>query len=600
MILSPKHLPRLAAIVGLFTNYGLRDFAKRQGLLNLEGTSLAGADGEGDDGTAEKAKAFRKRLVELGPAYIKLGQVLSTRPDLLPRPYIDELEHLQDDVPPMPYEQVEKTLEEELRARISKLFESFEQEPLGSASLGQVHAARLRDGRSVVVKVQRPNLHGQLAEEIEFFRELASFLSDHTSAGARVDLIGVVQQLERALVDELDYRTEARNAASFRKTLATFPHILIPRVIDAYTTHKVMTTERIKGVKIDSIPPIARIEYEFADLAEEFAHAYLHQITDSGHFHADPHPGNVFIVLPGPDNPRTPAEAAADDRRQIVRPGATALVESENAAKAAAVAAPPRDDPKLALIDFGMTAHLTGTMRDHVVRLLLAMAENNGDAAAETLIEMGEAPEDFDRAAYIRDVSALVAKHTNQTVEDTPAGVVLYEMITIAFREGLKLPAELTLLAKALFNLDAVTRALDPNFNPTESIREYTSEIANKMARREMSPRRLFQLASETSSLVRALPHRLDVLTQKMVADDFAVRVDTPQLGSLLLGLEKVANRIFSGLVLGGLLVASGLLMAYQRPLGIAGFLIAAVIGLWMVTTILISDRKSRRRKGKS
>lgn len=600
MILSPKHLPRLAAIVGLFTNYGLRDFAKRQGLLNLEGTSLAGADGEGDDGTAEKAKAFRKRLVELGPAYIKLGQVLSTRPDLLPRPYIDELEHLQDAVPPMPFEVVEQTLEEELKARISKLFGSFEREPLGSASLGQVHAAILRDGRSVVVKIQRPNLHGQLAEEIEFFRELANFLSEHTSAGARVDLIGVVQQLERALVDELDYRTEARNAASFRKGLAIFPHILIPRVIDAYTTHKVLTTERIKGVKIDSIPPIARIEYEFADLAEEFAHAYLHQITDSGHFHADPHPGNVFIVLPGPDNPRTPAEAAADDRRQVVRPGATALVESENAAKAAAVAAPPRDDPKLALIDFGMTAHLTGSMRDHVVRLLLAMAENNGDAAAETLIEMGEAPEDFDRSAYIRDVSALVAKHTNQTVEDTPAGVVLYEMITIAFREGLKLPAELTLLAKALFNLDAVTRALDPNFNPTESIREYTSEIANKMARREMSPRRLFQLASETSSLVRALPHRLDVLTQKMVADDFAVRVETPQLGSLLLGLEKVANRIFTGLVLGGLLVASGLLMAYQRRLGIAGFLIAAAIGLWMVVTILISDRKSRKRKGKS
>jgi ubiquinone biosynthesis protein len=600
MILSPKHLPRLAAIVGLFTNYGLRDFAKRQGLLNLEGTNLAGSDGEGGGDTADKAKAFRKRLVELGPAYIKLGQVLSTRPDLLPRPYIEELEHLQDDVPPMPFEQVETTLEEELRARISKLFESFEEEPLGSASLGQVHAARLRDGRSVVVKVQRPNLHGQLAEEIEFFRQLATFLSEHTSAGERVDLIGVVQQLERALVDELDYRTEARNAASFRKALATFPHILIPRVIDAYTTHKVMTTERIKGVKIDSIPPIARIEYEFGGLAEEFAHAYLHQITDSGHFHADPHPGNVFIVLPGPDNPRTPAEAAADDRRQVVRPGATALVESENAAKAAAVPAPPRDDPKLALIDFGMTAHLTGKMRDHVVRLLLAMAENNGDAAAETLIEMGEAPEDFDRSAYIRDVSALVAKHTNQTVEDTPAGVVLYEMITIAFREGLKLPAELTLLAKALFNLDAVTRALDPNFNPTESIREYTSEIANKMAQREMSPRRLFQMASETSNLVRALPHRLDVLTQKMVADDFAVRVDTPQLGSLLLGLEKVANRIFSGLVLGGLLVASGLLMAYQRRLGVAGFLIAAVIGLWMVGTILISDRKSRKRKGKS
>jgi len=598
MILTPKHLPRLAAIVGLFTNYGLRDFAKRQGLLGLEGVTDSGGEGPGDIKT--KAKAFRERLVELGPAYIKLGQVLSTRPDLLPMPYIKELEHLQDDVPPMDFEQVEKTIEEELGARIGKLFESFEEEPLGSASLGQVHAALLRDGRSVVVKVQRPNMREQLSEEIEFFRELASFLSEHTAAGSRIDLVGVVQQLERALADELDYRTEARNMATFRKVLATFPHILIPRVIDAYTTHKVLTSERIKGVKIDSIPPITRIEYEFGQLAEEFAKAYLHQITDSGHFHADPHPGNVFVVLPGRDNPRTPGELVIDDRRRVVRPGATALVESENEARAAAVDVALPDDPKVGLIDFGMTAHLTGTARDHVVRLLLAMAENNGDAAAQTLIEMGEVRDDFDRPGYIRDVSALIAQHADQTVEDTPAGVMLYEMITIAFRKGLKLPAELTLLAKALFNLDAVTRSLDPNFNPTECIREYTSEIANKRAKRDMSPSRLFQLAAETSDLVRALPHRLDVFTQKLVADDFAVRVDTPQLGSLLLGLEKVANRIFTGLVLGGLLVASGLLMAYQRSLGILGFLIAAAIGLWMVARILISDRGSRKRKGKT
>jgi predicted unusual protein kinase regulating ubiquinone biosynthesis (AarF/ABC1/UbiB family) len=599
MILSPKHLPRLVATVRLFTNYGLRDFANRQGLLSLDAAGLNGGEEAQGDFTA-KAKAFRERLVELGPAYIKLGQVLSTRPDLLPRPYIGELEHLQDDVPQMSFEQVEQTIEAELHARISKLFESFDEKPLGSASLGQVHAAELRDGRSVVIKVQRPNLREQLAEDIEFFRELATFLTEHTSAGSRVDLVGVVQQVERALVDELDYRTEARNAASFRKALASFPHILIPRVIDAYTTHKVLTTERIKGIKIVEIPPISRVEYDFSQLAEEFAHAYLEQITDTGHFHADPHPGNVFVVLPGRENPRTPAEAVADDRRESVRPGATALVESENEARAAAVAAAPREDPKLALIDFGMTAHLTVTMRDHVVRLLLAMADNNGDAAAETLVEIGEAPDEFDRTTYIREVSALIAKHTNQTVEETPAGIVLYEMITIAFRQGLKLPAELTLLAKALFNLDAVTRALDPNFNPSHSIREYTAEIANKRARREMSPRRIFQMAAETTDLLRALPHRLDVFTQKLVSNDFAVRVEAPQLGSLLLGLEKVANRIFTGLVLGGLLVASGLLMAYQRRLGMVGFIIAGALGLWMIATILIQDRRSRKRKGKT
>src|SRR5437762_520593 len=213
---------------------------------------------------------------------------------------------------------------------------------------------------------------------------------------------------------------------------------------------------------------------------------------------------------------------------------------------------------------------------------------------------MGEASEEFDRRGYVRDISALIAKHADQTVEETPAGVVLYEMITIAFRSGLKLPAELTLLAKALFNLDAVSRALDPTFNPTESIREYTAEIANKRAQRDLSPRRLFQMAAETSDLIRALPHRIDVITQKLVANDFAVRVEAPQLGSLLLGLEKVANRIFTGLVLGGVLVASGYMMQFQRSLATFGFLIAGVVGLWMVFAILVQDRRSRKRKGKT
>ena len=595
MILSPKHLPRLAATVSLFTRYGLLDFAKQQGLLEIKGAPKGDDEDKGDSVHA-KAKAFRERLVELGPAYIKLGQVLSTRPDLLPLEYIKELEHLQDDVPEMPFEQVEQTIEEELHARTSKLFSSFDDKPLGSASLGQVHAAEMRDGRSVVVKVQRPGLREQLADDIEYFRELAKFLGEHTAAGAKIDLIGVVQQVEKALVDELDYRTEAKNAALFRKDLVEFSHLLIPRVIDAYTTHKVLTIERIRGIKIDEIPAVSRLDYDYAILAEEFAKAYLHQITVTGHFHADPHPGNVFVVLPGRENPLTPAETVAMNRRETEREAVTPLTKIEKEAQAEPVVAPPKDDPKLALIDFGMTAHISDRMKDKVIRLLLSMADHNGDAAAETLIEMGEIPKEFNRNAFVREASALIAENTDQTIGDTSAGLVLYNLITIAYRQGLKLPAELTLLAKALFNLDAITRCLDPQFNPTQAIREYTSEIATKRARRDLSPQRLFQIATETVDLVRALPHRIDIMTQKLASDDFAVRVDAPGLGPLMKGMEKIANRIFTGLVLGGLLVASGLLLQYQRRLGTIGFVVAAAIGLYMVLTILVTDRKTNKR----
>jgi ubiquinone biosynthesis protein len=594
MLLAPRYLPRLAATVGLFTKYGLRDFAQRQGLLEIDPEPSGNGrlhEKEDDDGVEERAAAFRRRLVELGPAYIKLGQVLSTRPDLIPEPYIRELERLQDDVAPVPFADVERTVEEELGGRLSKLFDEFDHEPLGSASLGQVHAATLRDGRAVVVKVQRPDIRSLLADDVEYFNELARFMTQHTRAGRRVDMIGVIQQLERALHDELDYRIEARNGAELRLSLAEFPRVLIPRVVDAYTTGRVLTTERIRGVKVNDIPPIARTEHDFRPLADDIAKAYLKQITICGHFHADPHPGNLFVVLPGHENPLTPAELHANDRRATPRPAATLLTRLEQRAQASAPAPEP-DGPRLALIDFGMTARLSAAMRDGVVRLLMDLADNRGDDAAETLIEMGSAVDEFNREAYMRELATLVARNYSLSVGEVQAGEVLYEVITISYQHGLRLPAELTLLAKALFNLDAVTRALDPTYSPIKAIREYTTQIANERAQRELSPRRLFQAASETTSLMTVLPHRLDVITQRMAANDFGFRVDAPQLTLLMKGLQRIANRIFSGLVLCGLLIASAMLHPYRPTIATSGFIVAGVLALYMVVTIILSDRK--------
>ena len=591
MILAPRYLPRLAATVGLFTRYGLADFAKRQGLNSLTEAEEEIIPGNGTD---NRAVAFRKRLVELGPAYIKLGQVLSTRPDLLPPAYIKELAHLQNDVGEIDFEDVERTIQEDLKGRVSKLFKSFEEKPLGTASLGQVHAAELRDGRPVVVKVQRPGIREILADDIEFFRELARFMDAHTDMGERVDMIGVIQQLERALIDELDYRTEARNAAIFRRTLAEFPRLLIPKVIDAYTTHRVLTTERIRGVKIDEIPQLTRLEHDFRPVADEFARGYLKQITVDGHFHADPHPGNVFIVLPGRENPRTPSEVVAGERRGENRGAATPLAQAEQDAQDQAAPPVSPDEPKLALIDFGMTARLPEQLRDNIVRLLLDLSENKGDSAAETMIELGSPTDHFDRTGYTREIAQLIAQNANLSIADIQAGTVLYEMISLSFQHGLRMPAELTLLAKALFNLDAVSRSLDPSFSPIDAIRDFTTHLANERAKRDLSPRRMFQVAMETSDLIGALPRRLDLITQRFASNDFAVKVDVPEIPILLKGMQKIANRVFTGLVLAGLLVSSGMLLPYWRAVGTIGFAISAAIALWMIATILISDRKEK------
>ena len=593
MILAPRYLPRLAATIGLFTRYGLADFAKQQG---LDGLGHEPEPGEDNAGSPRLAEAFRKRLVELGPAYIKLGQVLSTRPDLIPESYIHELEKLQDDVDQIPLAQVEEIVQHELGARLSKLFASFDETPIGTASLGQVHAAELRDGRPVVVKVQRPNIRNDLADDVAFFRELATFLSEHTPAGARIDLVGVVQQLERALSDELDYRIEARNAATFRRSLAEFPRILVPRVIEAYTTERVLTTERVRGSKIDTISPLTRLEHDFHPVAEELTRAYLKQITIDGHFHADPHPGNMFVVFPESTNPPTPSEVVASDRRTVQRPAVTPLSRIENEAQRHAAPQPADVDVKLALIDFGMTARLSDSLKRHVIRLLLDLADNRGDDAAETMVEIGTELPGFDREAYVREIASLMARNYNLSLAELDTGKVLYELINTSYQRGLRLPAELTLLAKALFNLDTVTRSIDPTFSPIPTIREFGNQIVADRAKQDLNPRRLYQLATEGNDLLMALPHRLDLITARMASNEFQTKIEVPQLTLMIEALQKVANRVFSGLVLAGLLVASAMLMQYHRALGTAGFVFAGVLGAWMVLAILWSDRAKDRK----
>jgi ubiquinone biosynthesis protein len=596
MILAPRYIPRLAATIGLFTRYGLADFAKQQGLQGI-----APEPGEEDGGgpSRENAVGFRKRLVELGPAYVKLGQVMSTRPDLLPDDYIEELEKLQDDVGEIPFEEVERIVEDELKARLSKLFADFDRQPIATASLGQVHAAVLRDGRDVVVKVQRPHIRASLADDVTYFRELAAFLTAHTEAGARVDLVGIIQQLQRALADELDYRIEARNAATFRRSLAEFPRILIPKVIEAYTTERVLTTERIRGTKIDEVSPLVRIEHDFHPVADALTRAYLKQITIDGHFHADPHPGNIFVVMPQDQNPWTPSEVKAMNRRQVQRTAVTPLARIERQAQEDAAPQPTDLDIKLAMVDFGMTARLSTSLREHVVRWLMDVADNRGDDAANVMIEVGQELPGFERDAFISAVAALMARNYDLAVGEMQIGKVLYELINISYQKALRLPAELTLLAKTLFNLDAVTRGIDPMYSPIPTVRQYGNEIMSERARRDFSVRRLYELATEGSDLLMALPHRLDLISRSLAAGDFEMHVDVPQLVVVMSGMQKVANRIFSGLVVAAIIVASAMLMPYRRTLSTYGFILSAILGIWMVLTIVWSDRKDDKRRSR-
>jgi predicted unusual protein kinase regulating ubiquinone biosynthesis (AarF/ABC1/UbiB family) len=294
-------------------------------------------------------------------------------------------------------------------------------------------------------------------------------------------------------------------------------------------------------------------------------------------------------------NPRTPAEVVSDDRRDSVRPAVTPMAQIEADAVAAALPEPADVDVRLALIDFGMTARLSAAMREKSTRLLMALGDHRGDDVAATLIEMGQPTADFDRLGYTREIASLVARNLELTAAEVQAGRVLFDIIDMSFRMGLRLPAELTLLAKALFNLDGVTRALDPGYTPLDTIREFGNQIAMARAQRDMSPRRIYQIAMESSDLLAALPHRIDQITTRLANNDLSTKVDVPQLPSLIVALQKVANRVFSGLVLAGLLVASAMLLPYWRTLGTIGFVIAAVLAVYIVLTIMVSDRSRER-----
>jgi predicted unusual protein kinase regulating ubiquinone biosynthesis (AarF/ABC1/UbiB family) len=589
-MLAPKHLPRLASTVGLFTRYGLADFARDQGLA-----ALANADVRlnGDGGkVANKARAFRERLVELGPAYIKLGQVLATRSDLLPEAYIDELATLHDDVDPLPFPEVASIIEAELGASVDDLFHVINTDPLGTASLGQVHGAVLPDGQEVVIKVQRPNIRGLLADDMEFFNELARFLTDHTSAGKRVDMIGILRQLERALTDELDFRIEARNGAHFRRTLAVFPRLLVPRVIEGYSTERVLTTERIRGTKVSEIPVNARAELELHPLADELTRAYLQQIAIDGHFHADPHPGNIFLVMPAESNPLTPAEAVTFGGDVDSPRGTTRIARAEREARELAPAAPTMLEPKLALIDFGMTAHLSPSLRDQCVRLIYGLSDDHGDDVAEVLIEMGDPLPNFDRAAFAREISELVSQAYSSDLSELEAGALLNKVIATSYQRGLRLPADLTLLAKTLVHLGGVTRELEPSFEPAIAIRENMAEIVAERMRSRLNPRVMYRALSEGADLLGALPRRIDVITKKLADNELSAKLEVPQMAVLVEGLQKVANRVFTGLVLAALIVASAMLLPQRRVIGTAGFIVAGVLGLYMVGSILWKDQE--------
>lgn len=553
--LKPERLKRYKDVALLLIKYGRSDLISAAGLEN----SVLPDEIAEEAGARAPAEELAADLERLGPTFIKLGQLLSTRADLLPGPYLDALERLQDRIEPFPYEDVERIVSSELGVRISKAFAEFDPVPLAAASLSQVHRAWMRDGRAVVVKVQRPDIRETIVGDLEALGEMAHFLDQHTELGKRYEFDNMLVNLRQSLLRELDFTIEANNLRSIGDSLAEFEQIVIPKPIEDYTTTRVLTMEYIPGKKITALNPLRLLEIDGGALADELFSAYLKQFLVDGLFHADPHPGNVFLT----------------------------------------------DDDRIALLDLGMVGRVSRTFQDNLLRLLLAISEGRGDSAAEAAVKMGEAKEGFDRRTFDRRIAELVNENSDAILSRANAGKVSLEITKIAADCWFRLPPEFTMFAKALMNLDRVVYTLDPTFDPNAVIRERANDILEQNILKSMAPNNLLSGVVDLKEFVEKFPPRVNRILDQIGNNELKFKVDAIDEKVVLEGLQKVANRITLGLVVAALIVGAALIMRVETSFRIWGypglamifFLLAAAAGFVLVFNIMFYDEKRRKKR---
>jgi ubiquinone biosynthesis protein len=551
--IDPKHVKRYGQIATLLVRHGRRDLVRH---AQLEST-LAGGVGEGPETPAdadERAESLAEDLERLGPTFIKLGQLLSTRADLLPPPYLKALSRLQDQVEPFGYEEVERIVSTQLGVRLSKAFAEFDPAPMAAASLSQVHRAVLRDGREVAVKVQRPDIREIIRDDLDALGELAEFLDEHSARAHRYRLAEVLEQFRRSLLRELDFRNEARNLEALARNLAEFETIVVPRPVEDYTSSGILTMDLIRGRKATSVSALALLELDRDRLANDLFRAYLKQILVDGFFHADPHPGNVFLT----------------------------------------------EDGRIALIDLGQTAALSPALRDALTRLMLALGDNDADEVGTILLDLSEPERDADTRGFRSAVAEMMVLAEGRAASEIAMGLVVLGLVRAAGEHHIRPASELAMLGKTLSNLDEVGRLLAPDVEPNTMIRRHATELVERQVTRSLRPSSLFKAAMEANELIQQAPRRLNRIMDMVASNELTLQVNAIDEVRLIHGLEKIANRITLGLVIAALILGAALLTQVEGGpqwlgypvVSLIFFLIAAIAGIALSLKIVFMDHE--------
>ncbi len=498
---------------------------------------------------------LRMALEELGPTFVKLGQVLSTRPDLLPPEYIAELARLQDAVPPVSWEEIRPLLETELGGPLDQVFATVDPVPLAAASLAQVHAATLRDGSSVVIKVQRPGVESVVRVDLDILADVARLLQAQTPLRELYDLPAMVEDFAATLRAELDFYREGRNADRFRANFADEPYLYIPRIYWDYTTRRVLVMERIHGIKIDDIQALDAAGYDRYRIGLHAARMIIKEVLEDGFFHADPHPGN-FVVMPG---------------------------------------------EVIGAMDFGMVGYLSHRTRMDLIRLYIAAVQMDEEAVVDQLIRMGAVGGAVDRRGLQHDLARLLRKYQGMPLKAIRAREVMEEAMPIAFRYHLRLPPELWLLGKTLAMMEGVGLKLAPDFDIFAVSQPYVRRFLWEMALPPAWAPSLIRDVDEWAYLFGLIPRVGAQLLSQAERGELEITLHHRGLEQALARLDRLANRLSLSVLLAALIVGLALLIpAFHlgerggviTVLTVGGFLLASLLGFWLILSILRAGRR--------
>lgn len=534
------HLNRSRQIAGVLLSHGW-DFLRNNEEQTRTTTPVA---------ANARPLHLRLALEELGTTFIKLGQILSTRADLLPPEYLVELTKLQDSAPPVAFELIQQALVTELGQPIENLFAQFDPVPLAAASIGQAHAATLCDGTDVVVKIRRPGVVEQVNEDLEILKELAATASRHWAFADRYDLSGLVDEFSQTLRSELDYIREGHNAEKFAANFAGDPFVHVPRVFWTATTSRVLTLERIRGVKINDLNGLDEQGTDRRWLAQYATNAVLKMVCEDGFFHADPHPGNFFIEPHG----------------------------------------------AIGLIDFGMVGVLDEQTQGLLAELLIAINHQDADRLVDVFLDLGVTRKGIDRASVRRDIERLLSTYWGLPLGELKVAALLNDVYSVMRRHHLHLPSNLALLLKTVIMIEGVGVNLDPDFRLTNSLTPYTE----RLVLRQYSPfrwaRSLGRASLDLAKLGVEMPQHLRRIVTAAESGNLQIGMRPEGFDPVIDRLERIANRIVLGVIAAAFINGLAVLVSIYKPPGwerwswavfAFGFVCALLLGLYLAWTIL-------------